>query len=246
MQKYGNFGVLMVAAYLGLRYLWRERVRVALIGLALSGACFGFLMTHRSRRVVATPLASVSVPKPLASDSLDLPEDKLEDAKEMRDGRDIWRVEIWRPREIDDLYRYVKFYKNGRLVQKIQGEEQLGSPFLRFGEADFKTRSPLIILEAVPPCDHPDQTTLFTIRQGKLIRMAEVGGMNGGPVFRDYDGDGRPEWVFDDYYYHVYPEGDPKRLLVYKERKDGTLKLWKSLPNRKRLRLPDRLGRGLE
>lgn len=75
--------------------------------------------------------------------------------------------------------------------------------------------------------------------------MAELDAQNGGTIFRDYDGDGRPEWVFDDYNWATYREDGPESFLIYTERKDGTLKLWKRLPNKKRLPLQDRLNRGL-
>ncbi|GDX41209.1 hypothetical protein LBMAG21_15010 [Armatimonadota bacterium] len=248
MQKYGNVGVLMVAGYFGLLYLWRERLRVTLIGLTLMGLGFSLLIAQKShRRVVATPLVITPVaPAPAAKgDEVDWSKDRLEDTKEIRDGRDLWRVEIWWPKGGLEVGVYAKFYKNGQLVRKVSAHELRGDGLL-FGEAEFKSRYSIIVLLAEPGLGHMSSATLFSIRQGKLIQMVTVNGEMGGPIFRNYDNAGLPEWVFDDFYWYEHREAGPKSYLVFKEQKDGTLKLWKHLPNPKRLHLPDKLGRGLE
>ena len=76
----------------------------------------------------------------------------------------------------------------------------------------------------------------------RIVEIGSVGGEAGGPILRDLDGDGKPEWIFDDYDWYTYYGTHPKHFLVYKEASDGTLKIWKRLPNKKRQRLPSALG----
>lgn len=246
MQKYGNIGVLMVAGYFGLRYLWQERVRLALASLCLLCLTFALVQTRRSRhRAIVTPPMVVAAPIPPEEEARDYTKDHIESTEEIQDGNDLWRVEIWWPKRGLEVGEFARFYKNGTLIRTVNAHE-LDGDGLQFGKAGFKTRYPLIVLAALPGMGHVRDSALFAIRNGVLVKMMQIDGMHAGPVFRDYDGDGRPEWVFDDYNWYRYREEGPMKYLVYKEQKDGTLKLWKRLPNRKRLRLPDRLGRGLE
>ena len=110
---------------------------------------------------------------------------------------------------------------------------------LAFGKTKFATRFPIVVLQVEPGCGTPTITQLYTLRGGNLIHMAQVGALNGGPIFRDYDGDGKPEWVFDDYDFYAFSKS--KHFLIYKEQTNGKLKLWKRLPNKKGMRLPSNL-----
>jgi hypothetical protein len=71
------------------------------------------------------------------------------------------------------------------------------------------------------------------------VRASKVGGENGGPYFRDYDGDGQPEWVFDNFDWYEHNIEGPTGFQVYKQVPSGKLRIWKHLPNPKRRHLKD-------
>lgn len=60
----------------------------------------------------------------------------------------------------------------------------------------------------------------------------------GGPIFRDMDGDGRAEMLYDNYDWYVHHEIGPDKFMVFKVTRDLRIKLWKTLPNPKHTRLP--------
>lgn len=166
------------------------------------------------------------------------------DSRTYRAGSDVWRAEIWEPQHKKDdipVEQNVKFFKNDHLIRRATAAELKGTS-LEFGKAKFPTQFPLIVIRAEPAMGHPGPVNLFSLRNGKLVAMGRVDGEAGGPIFRDYDGDGKREWVFDDYNWYVYYGKHPKYYVVYKEQADGTLKRWKRLPNRERRRLPANLG----
>ncbi|HSI72755.1 MAG TPA: hypothetical protein VK934_06220 [Fimbriimonas sp.] len=69
-------------------------------------------------------------------------------------------------------------------------------------------------------------------------------GLNGGPIFRDINHDGRKEMVFDNYSYYLdQPKGRlPDKFLVYRIGADGLPRFWKSVPNAKHEQLKDTTG----
>lgn len=172
----------------------------------------------------------------------------LKGAQQVKTEGAVWRVEIWQsrlnmPNGDTELWGgdYVKFLRNGHVVL-TQTASDLGGASLEFGKAEFMSPFPLIILRSEPECGNPGPAHLYGIRRGKLMHVVEVDGECGGPILHDYDGDGRLEWVFDDYNWYRYYGKEPKYLLVYKMASDGKLRLWKRLPNRQRRHLPFRLG----
>lgn len=196
--------------------------------------------TSRSPEFSVAPAAFVEPQKPKG----EIVAEHKVDSRVLRAGQDVWRVEIWSPsHEKDDILaeEYVKIFKNEQLVRKYRAEE-LSGVTLEFGKAAFTPRFPLLILRGEPAAGHPGPINLFSIREGKLVAMGKVEGEAGGPIFRDYDGDGKKEWVFDDYNWYVYYGARPRYFVVYKEQSDGTLKKWKKLPNKDRRRLPGNLG----
>ena len=228
-----------------LRHNPQHSVPVALLTLYLGAGLI--VPRHKSQSVPASlpPPAAAAMPT-LINDPpptrMELANGELLHTLRAQEGRDIWRIEIWWPVKGLEVGEYAKFYKNGRLVYTLHAHT-INADGFEFGKAAFKTRYPLLVLQGLPAAGHLRNTILYTIRRGRLIEMGEINGQNHGPVFRDYDGDNRPEWVFDDYNWYVYYEKGPKFLLVYKELKNGKLKLWKTLPNPKRRELPERLGR---
>ena len=157
-----------------------------------------------------------------------------------REGRNLWRLEIWGPKRENVSDYYLKFYRNRHLIETVSAAD-MGGHTLEFGKIRFATDFPVIAVLGGGLCS-PDVTTRFYIlQQGRVVLMAAVGAYAGGPIFRDYDGDGKPEWVFDDYTYSKYRDDGPKYLLVYKQLSSGELKLWKTLPNKRRRHLPSLL-----
>ena len=158
----------------------------------------------------------------------------------LRVGQDAWRIDSWLPDRYIEADDYVKFYRNHHLVLTVHAGDMHGMG-LAFGKASLPSRFPIFMLESHAGCGHGCATRLYTIRRGRLIQMVEMWGENGGPIFRDYDGDGKQEWVFDDDNWYDYHDAGPEHFLVYKEQHHGRLKLWKRLPNPHHQRLPNNL-----
>ena len=188
--------------------------------------------------VAATP-APPPVPQ---EDAIEPGKDELRHTLTAHEGRDTWRVETWRIQGDLQCGEYAAFYRDGHLIRKVYASK-MGGSLLAVSKASFQTRFPIISVTMSFLQPIPITTEIYTLRRGHLIKIGKVGGENGGPIFRDYDGDGKLEWVFDDYNGHKYHEEGPEHLLVYKELKNGKLELWKILPNPERQSLPDHLGR---
>jgi hypothetical protein len=63
---------------------------------------------------------------------------------------------------------------------------------------------------------------------GPLLRIEhEVG----GPIFKDMDGEGRPEMIFDNYDWYTFYHKPPTKLRVYKVSKNRRITIWKTIPN---------------
>src|SRR5207253_2787817 len=103
---------------------------------------------------------------------------------------DKWRIEIWRCYKKSTYGSYVKFFRNSRLILRFRAIE-MGEHYLMFDKAKFTTRFPMIVLDAVPSAGHSHTIRLYTIRHGRLIQRLQIEGQYGGPIFRDYDGDGQ-------------------------------------------------------
>ena len=241
------------ASLLGLRWLWRNPQHS--LPLALLALYFGvWLMVPKQK-----PRVSSAPTFPIARDAALLPpaaqvkskakkkpsKDKREDIFTLREGRNVWRVETWshNPAEDADYNDYVaefeqsvRFYRNGLLALTVPASDLRG-PYIEARQAVLPVSFPVIAVRAHGYCSRGRVLRLYALRNGKLTEIAEFSGVNGGPVFRDYDGDGRPEWVFDDFNGYRFPDRSPEHYLIYKLQPDGSLKLWKRLPNRKRLPL---------
>ncbi|KAG8526080.1 uncharacterized protein KY384_000072 [Bacidia gigantensis] len=168
--------------------------------------------------LVVTPAPPVAPPEPVKAQS----GERLDAARFVSVGNDQWRIEIWKAGEELGVEDYINFYRNGHLVRQVNAET-LGGTTLGFGEAKFATRFPVLVIQVEPTCGTPTITQIYTIRRRKLIDMGQIGALNGGPIFHDYDGDGKPEWVFDDYDWYTYYGKAPKHFLIYKERADACL-----------------------
>ena len=243
LRSYGRSGKKQNAALSVPRWLRRNpQHSLPIVLLALYFSVW-LIALHPEPKKVPVPLSlPVVAATPAAPPETGKPEtgERLNATRFVSEGRNQWRIEIWETGEGLSVEDYVKFYRNGHIVRQTNAET-LGGMTLGFGKVKFATRFPVLVLQVEPGCGTPTVTQLYTFRGGKLINMAEVGALNGGPLFRDYDGDGKPEWVFDDYDWYTYYGKPPKHFLIYKEQANGKLKLWKRLPNKKGTRLPSNL-----
>ena len=228
-----------------LRCYPQHSVPIALLVLYLGV----WLMVPRQKsKPVPAPPAPVVIAMPAASPAETLqaeeaaPKDELRERQIIHAGHDLWRIEIWNDKQHGEFSDCARFYRNGSLVHQLYAYTMEGN-FLFFGKTLFTTRYPLIALFAHPGAGRFSEKRLYMIRRGELINMVTLGAENGGPVFQDYDGDGKPEWVFDDFSQYVYCDVGPEYFLVYKQLKNGKLKLWKRLHNRTRRFLPERIHR---
>ncbi|MFN3653076.1 MAG: hypothetical protein ACK47B_26140 [Armatimonadota bacterium] len=85
-------------------------------------------------------------------------------------------------------------------------------------------------------------TEFYAITGGRLVKMGEIEGRAGGPLLEDHDGDGRPEWIFDDHDPYARDGSGPRRLRIYRVSAAKRLVLWKRVPNPSREPLPRVLG----
>lgn len=151
----------------------------------------------------------------------------------------------WRAESYYDFFEYgernffTKLKFNGKIVytdlKESKGDQGQGGQ----RDAGF-IRSPdgrkFFVHREHSGMGHGETTTFYLmLANGKIKRIHEEGIENNGPIFRDFDGDGKLEWVFDDYSHYTYYGDDPKWLLVYKPGKSGKLKLWKKIPNKRRI-----------
>jgi hypothetical protein len=244
LRKYGNLGTVMVAGYLALHFLWKKR-RVLFLAsclLLLSLPCLFYYLrkpAQQKQRDNAVPLRSLA---PSVQNLPPLPEqeqDELITCETVTIGEDIWRLEVWRQRpSYEDM---LKFYRNGQIVQTVQSKELgkiYGGQFFTVRLMHFPTLYPVIAARVRSGAGHGQVTRFYAVRNGQLINLGEVEGECGGPVFRDYDGDGKREWVFDDYDYYDYHDQGPDFYKVYKETADSKLVLWKELPDKQHRGLP--------
>jgi hypothetical protein len=147
----------------------------------------------------------------------------------------------------------VQFFKNGNLVRWVNEYEELQGYILDVHRVWAPGCWPVFRLAGRAGAGHHEVTHFYGIRNGELIQMLklESGDESGGPVFRDLDGDGTCEWMFDNFnhYEGYYPgyrdDGRPDKFWVYKLQKDGTLALWRTLPNPKHIWLQRPAGNGI-
>ncbi len=228
------------AASFSLRWLRdhpQHSVPVALLALYLGV----WLIAPRHRPHSVAPLVAPSVsnpaplPPPVAADTSEAPLDlsmreqptvgytKTRTLR-FREGRDKWRVEFWS----DGNYNRgrVKFYRDRRFIY-----EQDGDPYLFLGILPFKSRFPVVALRTGGFSAVGQTTRFYTLRRGTISLLLEMDSWNHGPYFQNYDHDGNPEWVTDDYdfNYSENPWGD--HLYIHKLQPNGDLKAISVLPN---------------
>ena len=172
----------------------------------------------------------------LAAAILVLPEKVLGDVTVRLDsGR--WRVVRYStPHENGDEPRSVRIFHDGKRVLTKTGEYLYDAVFI---EWPYSGR--LLAVSEHSWAGHGMDTHFYRAdREGLNDLRLDLPDEVNGPVFRDLDGDGRKEVVFDNNDWYVFYGKLPTKLRAFKY--DGKrLRLWREFPNRKKERLPFRL-----
>jgi len=242
MKRYGNGGVLMVAAYLAARSLWIHR-KFGIVGccLVFPLLCGLRLSMQRSTQRKTQPLRLAQAAHGRsATNAADNDTSELRSSQTILIGHDKWTFETRMP-STDTIWELLRCFRNGQLVQTIHsqdmGKDDCGQHF-QVRLMHFPTRFPVVGVRVQSGAGHGQVTRYYAVRQRQMFNMGEIEGECGGPVFRDLDGDGKPEWIFDDFDPR-YGRDHPDYYEVYKEAADGKLVYWKYLPYDRPHPLPD-------
>jgi hypothetical protein len=164
-------------------------------------------------------------------------------------GRDRWTIrwtELGFVHYVGQSYwerdEKVRISRNGQRMLTLRAGDVSGY-YIAAKRVWFPVGFPVIAVRGHSANGHGEETRFYGIRHRRLYLMGGITvGENGGPIFRDLDGDGRMEWIFDDYTWYGYYGDPPRWLLVYRLSRAGRLVFWKKLPNRTRKHLPRVLG----
>jgi hypothetical protein len=219
---------------------WQRAAVFAVLVLGLTFSWHSSLKQPAPRTPSSAQLLHIN--QPLAPQSP--PADDAPDTAPPQEVRfsvsgDVWRfVVTWIP-NTEVAENQLCVYRNGHLIRRMRASE-VGALGLEVRRTVLPSGGMVVGVLSYPGAGHATNKHFFTVRGQRLVYMGKVGGENGGPLFRDEDGDGQTEWVFDNYCWYEQYEKGPNQYLVFKLTKAGTLRLWKRLPNPKHRRLPDR------
>lgn len=159
---------------------------------------------------------------------------KVLSQRSYRIGRDRWTLE----RGIDatpnppewnvERRRYVEIRRNGRVQAQVFPEDH-AKGLAAVDRLWAPTGFPVFVVQLHTEVSHGQVTRFYGVRGGKLVRMGDIEGECDGPVFRDFDGDGTMEWVFDDWDFIGYYSRGPQYYLVYKVDAASRLRLWRTV-----------------
>lgn len=144
----------------------------------------------------------------------------------------------WEIEQIPDLSfltddHAIEIRRGGVVKLKLTGNDLGGTP-IQVARGWYPVGYPVFVVSGHTGMSHGERTVFYAVKDGELHKMFDFKGEGGGPVFRDIDGDGKNEWVFDNVEHF---RSDPLAFLVY--RQNGTkVTLWKKLPNPKEVQLP--------
>lgn len=133
--------------------------------------------------------------------------------------------------------QYVEIRRNGRR-QVLVPAEKLGGTLAAVRRMWFPVGFPVFAVRVHTGASHGQLTRFYGLTNRHLTWLGDIEGECGGPIFRDFDHDGRKEWIFDDYDYIGYYGKGPRYYLIYKTRKSGQLYLWRRLLAPGRAHLP--------
>jgi hypothetical protein len=154
-------------------------------------------------------------------------------------GMDRWRFETRQMRRYDQengVDRFVRVTRNGREIWKEQAG--LDAPhhlpfgfFFKFSHVEIKSRWPVVAIRGHSGIGFHQDTLLFAIIKGKLVRLGRPPSPNSqGPV--NYQGR-KDLWLLDDFdvYEHKSTKsaGPPLRYVLYRVTARGMQRLrsWK-------------------
>jgi hypothetical protein len=161
----------------------------------------------------------------------------------------LWTIVVTTDYATGDRRASVRFVKDGMLVRHVNRDGELSVSTMYSRRIWPPGGLVVFCVRGNSGAGHYEMSQFYCIKDGQLVFMLNFdAGEWGGPVFRDFDGDGVFEWVFDNfnwyeqYHSEIQPEGKPDRFLVYKLQDDGTLRLWRELPNPDHVWLPRHEG----
>lgn len=149
-------------------------------------------------------------------------------------GRDRWAIGVSDDRGNDNRYAFIT--KDGKTVLERSAEKMQGSE-MKAARAWCSAPWPIFVVSCHTGGSHGQTTEYYAVRGGRADLVLSIYGEVGGPIFRDFDGDGVLEWVFSaayDNYLHL----ESQNFLVYRLGASRTYELWKTLPNPKHETLP--------
>jgi hypothetical protein len=151
----------------------------------------------------------------------------------------------WELEQIPDLSllddnHAIEIRRDGVVKLKLSGYDFGGIP-IQVARGWYPVGYPVFVVSGHTGMSHGERTVFYAVKGGKLHKMFDIRGEGGGPVFRDIDGDGKNEWIFDNVEHF---RASAPAFLLY--RQSGTkVTLWKELPNPEEMQLP-RPGRYFE
>ncbi len=167
---------------------------------------------------------------------------------QIRYAGSTWDVSAWTGPEREGSSDYVVIKADGNVVFSTKGQEEISR--LGIGFLTGADEEPYIVYRKYTYAGSGAWTTIFRMRRGGHLQeifkedwFDSAFGSNrdlGGPVFRDLDGDGREEWIWDSF--SSYEGQPPKWLVAFKPDGQGVLQVWKKYPNREKVFLPRLAG----
>lgn len=147
-------------------------------------------------------------------------------------GGDRWTLGMVDDKRVSNTYAFV--LKNGKRILKRDAYGGRACVLRCW----FPTPWPVIAVGWSAGAGHGQGIEFYALQNGELRLLVSVSGECGGPIFRDFDGDGVMEWVFDDFEWYAHFDDPPMHFLVYRLNESGTLDLWRTYPNPDREILP--------
>lgn len=147
---------------------------------------------------------------------------------------ETWRVTI--VRESDWFTHQLRLERNGRRVLTKTVDNLLGAVVLQ-----WPYRGRLLAVSSHTSTGHGMKTFLFRLdRRGVVNLKLTLENEIGGPIYRDVNGDGRPEILFDNYDWYTTPPGKPPTAHLAYQYDGHRLTHLKTLPAHQSLpyRLP--------
>jgi hypothetical protein len=150
-------------------------------------------------------------------------------------GGNKWEIEVIPDPEPESTIN-VEIRRNGAVKLKLNRDDFCGD-LLQAGRGWYPVGYPVFVISGHTGCSHGELTRFYAVQGGEVREMFEIYGEFGGPVFRDLDGDGKQEWIFDNFECPAFMQDTPPAFLVY--RQEGyRVKFWKQLPNPNGIELP--------